>query len=350
VNPLYSIIQSLHIAHAQAHARVRYTVLAVILTCALPIAAQILSPPKAVGYVLPDGKVRIVGTPATQGIISKLDLLFEQSHPGVGFRFERADDNGAIDALILEATPFAPIDTIYSGGIAYSDIVKSPPFSIRLAHASLNARAAVSPLAVIVNPANPLAHISVVQAASIFTKPLRAPVYSFWSQLGVKGQLAQQPIQPVGLPWTDHYASEDRAFAEDVFFRKFGGAPPVDTYRMLKTYAEVAAFVAREPMAIGIVALNKVPAGVKVLGLTDGPFARDHTGSAEDIRSGRYPLDRYIYMNLRVQTGKPLDPFVRAYIEIVLSPAGQAAIADEGEGYIPLNLTELAEERNKLEE
>jgi phosphate transport system substrate-binding protein len=97
------------------------------------------------------------------------------------------------------------------------------------------------------------------------------------------------------------------------------------------------------------VALNKVPPGVKVLALTDGPFAREHAGSTEDIGSGRYPLDRYLYINLRVQTGKPLDPFVRAYIDTVLSPAGQAAIAEEGEGYIPLNSTEIAEEHAKLE-
>ena len=312
-------------------------------------AAQTVAPPKDAGYVLPDGTVRMVGAASMEGVITRLDELFVKTHPGVRFRYEKADNNGAIDALIFDATPLAPVGTVYGGGIAYSDIVKAPPFSVRIAHASLDAKAAVSPLAVIVNSANPLDHMSMAEVTSIFSKPVRALVLSHWKQAGVQGDFGESAMEPAGLPWSDHFASEDRAFGDDVFFRKFGGTAPVDTYRMFKTYAEVGAFVAHEPAAVGIIALNRVPSGVKVVTIVDGPFARRHAGDAADIRGGHYPLDRFLYLNARVQSGKPLDSFVRAYLDMALSPAGQAAIAAEGEGYIPLNATEAEEEQGKLE-
>lgn len=317
--------------------------------CAMAMAQDAVTPAKGAGYVLPDGTVRLIGSSAMEGIVAKLDALFAHAHPNVRFRYEKADNNGAIAALIFDATPFAPVSTIYGGGIAYSDIVKAAPFAVRIAHGSLDVQAKVSPLAVIVNTANPVDKLAMADVASMFSKPMRARVFAKWSQLGLTGASGEMMIEPVGLPWSDHYASEDRTFGEDVFYRKFGGAAPVDNYRMFKTYAQVADFVAREPGAIGIIELNKLTPGVKVVGLVEGAFGEPRKGTAEEIRSGHYPLDRYLYINARVQNGKPLDPLVREYLRMVLSPEGQAAIASEGEGYIPLNATELAEEQGKFE-
>jgi phosphate transport system substrate-binding protein len=327
--------------------------LAALLSCAglctVAIAQDVLTAPKGAGYVLPDGTIRIVGAASLEGVVGKLDALFVQSHPGLRFAYQKADNNGAIDALIFDATPFAPLSTVYGGGIAYSDIVKATPFAIRVAHGSLNPKAKVSPLAVIVNASNPVEKLTIAEVASVFSKPVRARVFTKWAQVGLKGEQAEILIEPAGLPWSDHYASEDRAFGDDVFFRKFGSAAPVDNYRMFKTYAEVVDFVSREHGAIGIVQLNKLSPGVKVVGLVDGPFGVARKGSAEEIRSGHYPLDRYLYVQARVQNEKPLDLVVREYLLMVLSPKGQAAIAAEGEGYLPLNAAELAEEQGKLE-
>ena len=307
------------------------------------------SPTPARGYVLPDGVVRIIGAPETEGIVQALNVLFEQSHPGLHLKFEKSNTLGSIDSLIFDATLIAPVVTPYGGGIAYSDIVKATPFSIRIAHASVSPTAALSPLAVIVNPVNPMDKISMDQLASIFSKPLRSPVFSYWRQLNVAGPLLLQPVSPAGLPWTDHYTSDDPAFGDDVFLRRFNGAAPADTYRMFQTYGEVAAFVAANPAAIGIVALNQITPGVKLLGITDGPLAKVRIPSAADIRSGHYPLDRYIYLYARVPKGKQMDALAFAYLQLALSPAGQAAIAAEHEGYLPLNPTEVSEEQSKFE-
>ena len=322
------------------------------LLCAVLCTAargQTQLPPKGTAYVLPDGTIRVVGSAAMEGVIAKLNALFVQTHPGLRFKYESADNNGAIDALIFEATPFAPVGTVYGGSIAYSDIVKAAPFAVRVAHGSLNPQAKVSPLAVVVNPANPVSQLSVADVAAMFTKQVRARVLSTWGQAGMTGAAAAMAIETAGLPWSDHYASEDRAFGDDVFFRKFGGAAPVDTYQMFKTYADVVDYVAREPGAVGIVQLNKVTPAVKVVGLVEGQFGKARTGSADDVRSGHYPLDRYLYLHARAQNGKPLDPMVLEYLRMVLSPEGQSVIAKEGEDYLPLNAIEIAEEQAKFE-
>jgi phosphate transport system substrate-binding protein len=313
------------------------------------LAQQSLAPKPGSGYVLRDGTVRIVGDAGMQRVIEALNVIFVAKHPGLKFRYEPADANGAISALIFDATAVAPIGSVYGGGIAYSDIVKAPPFSVRIAHGSLLPQAKISPLAVIVNPANPAKQLTLTQLASIFSKPARAPVYATWAQVGVKTAANTDLITPAGLPWSDHFASEDRTFGDEVFYRKFGGAPPVDDYSMFNTYAQVVRFVAHEPGAIGIVPINKVSAEVKTLAVPDGAFGIPREATTEEVKSGRYPLDRYLYLYLRVQTGKPLDPLVREYVEMVLSPDGQGAIAKEGEGYLPLSARELAEERNKFE-
>jgi phosphate transport system substrate-binding protein len=289
---------------------------AALLSAQTPIAQR-----KDAGYLMPDGSIRVVGAASTQGVTEKLDALFEQQHPGTHFTFQKADDNGAIDALIFDATPFAPLGTVYGGGIAYSDIVKAAPFSIRIAHASLSTDAKVSPLAVIVNASNPITKLTVADLASLFSKQLRARVLTKWGQVGLKGDQADTTVQPAGLPWTDHYRSEDRSFGDDTFFRKFSGAAPVDNYRMFRTYAEVVDFVSHEPSAIGIVEVNKLTPGVKVVSFVDGPFGIARRPDAAGIQSGHYPLDRYLYIQARVLTGKPLDPLVLEYLRMVLSPA-----------------------------
>jgi len=310
---------------------------------------QPVRPPAGSGYLLPDGTVRVIGSPDMVGVMAKLDALYTQTHPGTKIVYQTGNNDAAIYSLEFDATPLAPITTYFGGSLTYADIARGPALSIRIAHASLAPAAKVSPLAIIVNPANPIANLSLAKAASIFTQQMRQPVFATWAQAGIKTELGAQAIVPCGLPWSDHYASEDTAFAEDIFFRKFGGQPPVNTYRFFSTYDDVVRFVAQTPAAIGIVELNHVTTGVKVVGVTETPLGRPQTGTQEQIDAGHYPLDRFLYINLHVTSGKPLDAFVQEYMRLVLSPEGQQAIAGSGEGYMPLNAAELDAERAKLE-
>jgi phosphate transport system substrate-binding protein len=303
-----------------------------------------VKPTPGAGYLMPDGSIRIIGLGDMQGVVAKLNDFFAKTHPGTRFTYVKSDSLGSIYSLIFDATAFAPAGIVYPSNLTYTDIVHGPPFSIRVAHGSLNPSAEVSPLAIIVNRSNPLSKLSMAQAASIFTQPARAHVFSRWSQLGIAGPLAAQAIHPCGLPWTDHYPSEDTNFGEFFFFRKLNAAPPVETYTMLKTYADVVAAVSADPSAIGVTTLNRVTDAVKVIAISDNDLKLAMTGTTADIRSGQYPLDRDLYLYARVVSGKPLDPFVREYLRMVLSREGQEIVGREAHGYIPLNSLEVQED------
>lgn len=313
-----------------------------------PAFAQV-TPPRDAGYLLPDGSIRIVGLDDMEGIISRWNNLFIRTHPGVRFAYVKGESLAAIYALIFDSTAFAPVGAEYLGGLAYSDVVQGPPFSIRVAHASLNPKAKVSPLAVIVNKSNPIENLTISQIASIFTQSARRRGITHWSQIGLKGDLGTREIHPCGLPWTDHYPSEDSGFAQFMFVRKMGGGPPVRNYGMFRTYAEVVKNVSEDPLSMGITSLNRITPGVKAVGLAGGELGGSSRGSAEDIRAGRYALDRYLYIYGRLVSGKRFDPFVREYMRMVLSREGQEIIAQEPHGYLPLNAVEIGEELVKLQ-
>jgi phosphate transport system substrate-binding protein len=67
---------------------------------------------------------------------------------------------------------------------------------------------------------------------------------------------------------------------------------------------------------------------------------------AASIEAGRYPLDRFVYLYLRLAKGAAPDPLAVDYVRLALSDAGQRATA--AAGFIPLNPTQRAAEQQKL--
>lgn len=311
---------------------------------------QPAAPPPKAGYLLADGSVQIVAFDDMIGILGRLDAIFTRSHPGVKFTLRPANSLAALQSLVFDASAFAPVGTDTLGGaeVAYNAIVRGEPWIVRVAHASLAPAARLGPLAVIAHPSNPLDRLTIDQVARIFTDTMRKPNLSHWGQVGVAGSLADREIHPYGLPWSDHLPSEDPTFGDFLFTRKLGGGPPVPNYDMAPTSAEVVARVAADPLALGLVALNRVTPGVKIVGLAANSWAHPSRGSAGDIVAGRYPLDRPLYIFVRRLPGQPIDPFVLEYLRLALSREGQEAIATEPHGYLPLNALEVREELEKL--
>ena len=306
-----------------------------------------VSPAPGAGFVSSDGTIRIVGLDDMEGIVSGLNALYTKTHPGAHFSYTKSNSLASIYTLIFDATAFAPAAIVYPSNLTYTDIVHGPPFSVRVAHGSLNPAAKVSGLAIVVNKANPISSLSMSQVASIFTQSARTRVLSQWSQV-TKGA-PSAGIHPVGLPWTDHYPSEDLTFGEFFFFNKLSGAPPVNNYSVVRSYDAVVSAVAADVNAIGVTALNRVTPDVKVVAITDSDLRAPMTGTLAEIATGKYPLDRDLYLYVRVVSGKPLDPFVKEYLRMMLSPEGQQVIRNEAHGYIPLNATEVQEDLNALQ-
>ncbi len=86
--------------------------------------------------------------------------------------------------------------------------------------------------------------------------------------------------------------------------------------------------------------------GVKMLALAPTADAAPVALTEENIRTGRYPLDRYLLVHAR----RPLEPWIREFLGFVLSGEGQDIIARGTLGYLPLNAAEAAAERVNLNE
>ena len=312
------------------------------------LAAASLSAEPPPGYVLANGAVQIVGQAELQGPIEALDRLYSNSHPATRFAFAPSDDLAAIQSLTYGASALAPVGAKFpSGAMGPYQIEVGEPFGIRIAHASVRPGAAISPAAIIVHPGNPLAKLSAGQAARIFSPAGRQPALTHWGQLGLAGSLQSEAIHPCGLPESDHYPSEDAAFSEHVYQEKFGPVPAFN-YQRFETYAEVIRQVAGDPDAIGVIPLSRVTPAVKVVAIAGDAWTEPSAGSAEDIVAGRYAYDRYLYIYARRKPHQPLDPLVRDYLRLVLSPEGQQAVANATTGYLPLNSTEIGEELARI--
>src|ERR1019366_4527230 len=115
-------------------------------------------------------------------------------------------------------------------------------------------------------------------------------------------------------------------------------------FRGFAQSAEVVSAVAADPLALGFAAINRVTPDVKVLAVAPTERAAPVALTEENVRTGRYPLDRF----LLIYAQTPLDPLVREYLRLVLSREGQEAIAADALGYLPLSAEEAAAERAKL--
>ena len=300
--------------------------------------AGIGGPPPRPAYVEADGAVRIVGYNDMRWMLEALDRQFARTHPGARFDLLLKGTRTAPAALADGSSLFAPMGAEFTDQALreYRRRVGAEPLRFRVAHAALDPRARSSPLAIYVNPANPLRAISMRQLRAIFTSPGQLIE---GAQLGLGGAWAHWRIRPCGL-------AADTALG--VFMRRhhFGGAGYVDGYRGFRESAAVLRHVAADPAALCFADLNQANPGVRVVGIRLPAGAGVSRGSPQAIVSGRYPLDRHLYVYLRAPAAA--DPLACAYLALMLSTQGQRIIATAAPGYLPLSDAERASERRRL--
>lgn len=328
--------------------------LALLITAiAAPAQTSRTSPAAKAGYLLATGAVQIVAASALAPPVRALNQLYGSTHPAIHFALLEGDNYSAMAALTFDRSAFAPLGSPFTRiGLGDNLKIAAEPLGIRIAHASLSPEgrnsAAVPMLGIIVNSANPIASLSLPQLTRIFAVGAPGGDIVTWSQAGLTGLLGDRPIHPAGPLPSDEQASEDPQAGEFLSDR-MGGLNMNHMYAALPQYSEVVHRVAEDPTAIGIVALNQPLTGVKVIALRNSDTGPAIQPTAAEIAAGHYPLDRFVYIYLRLGKGAPLDEFARDYVRAALSEAGQQAIATSSTRYLPLNAAEQAEESEKLE-
>jgi phosphate transport system substrate-binding protein len=320
---------------------------------------QPVPPSHGRGYVLPDGSVQIVGFDDMAGMVAKWDQEFSRTHPGIKFTPVLRGNGTAVPAITYDTAAFAP----EGGGATLLELLpyekiygsKKDPVAaliIRVGHGSLNPAAKMSPLGIVVNKSNPIKSLTVQQVASIFSTGSGTGDVTNWSQIGMGGSLADKPIHPTGLYWDAYQRPEDPYMGEYMMYRQMGAFPGYvfsPNYEQFLHYSDVVKKVASDPLAIGIVALNKVDASVRVVPLVESDGHTLTTGSVRDLIADRYPYERDLYIYIRREPGTPFDPLVKEYMRLILSRQGQEAIALDPKGYLPLNAADVKMELDKLD-
>jgi phosphate transport system substrate-binding protein len=306
------------------------------------------TPPQGAGYVLPDGTVHIIsGNRGIGTVLEGFNALFARTHPATKFRidYNREGNSVNIAALAHGITMVAPLgrETNWLEQATYRNIVGGEPVAIKIAHGTLTSPRMTAGLAIYVNKDNPIRKLTMDQLTRIFTTGAPGGDLTHWGQLGASGEWAGRPIHIYGTP-------ESSGYGYFMLKNKWGERPFAPGYESFELAAQIVKRLGEDTDGIGFSGQGFLTPDTRLVALAENAEGPYMVGTEEEVASGRYPLDRSVDLAIRRVPREPLDPFVKEYMRLILSREGQAIVAAEADGYVPLNATQVAEERAKLED
>ena len=297
--------------------------------------ARAFENPSDAAYVRADGAIAIVGYNDMHDLLEAIVARFTAAHPGARVVLDLPGTRFAPAALAAGTSALAPMGAELSPAqlALYRKATGSDPLEFRVAHASLDPRALSGPLAIFVHRDNPVTALSLEQVARAFSgEAVR------WADLGAAGEWADRPVHAYGL---ERETALALFLQQSVLERRSFGPAMVGFPQSI----DVVRRVGEDPLSIGFAAAMRTTPSVRIVALaargSDTPVAP----TAESIVAGRYPLDRF----LLIYAQRPLNPFAREFLRLVLSREGQEAVAASPQGYLPLSAKDAAVERAKLE-
>ena len=295
-------------------------------------------------YLDAAGAVRIAGADNASVIVEGFDALFAKTHPGAKFSLQLKGTGTGIPNLTHGVAAFVVMGRGVTPNelVPYQKIVGMKPLEIRIAHTAYASQSLATSLAVYVNKANPISRLTLADVSRMFTTDNPGGDATLWGQVGEEGPWAKARIHPVAGSMHAGFGS----YLEAVHFANRPLAPQVEEYG---NTAEVLKRVGEDTLAVGIAATGRTDPGVKVVALAAQSGGAYSIGDSADAVADRYPFGRYLYVYVRREPNKPLDPFVSEYLRLVLSKEGQEIIAAQANGYLPLSAKDAALETAKLE-
>jgi len=308
-----------------------------------PVSVERSLPQQNAAYLLPDGSVALGGAEHVSHILKQLSTRFSVSHPNIRFTDVGKGTTSAVPLLTYDRILFGSmgrgIDPLEAA--AYAKIVGAPPLEIRIAHTSDDtSNHLATSLAVYVHHTNPITRFTMSQLRRVMTVGNPEGDVSRWGQLGLDKPWHERTIHRYGTaPFT--------GFGSYMQSEQYDGRALAPNYEVYENTKTILARLEQDPAGIAVAALGSKSPNLRQLALASG---EDYSlGSREDVRLGRYPLGRYLLVYLRKRPGLPVDPLAKTYMQLVLSPEGQAIIAAQENGYIPLTSDEAAAELAKLD-
>jgi phosphate transport system substrate-binding protein len=237
------------------------------------------------------GSLTITGSTSVTPFAEHLAELYQHEHPGAVINIQGLGSSAGIRAAI---------DGVAEIGMSSREL--KPEELAQLDQVVI----AHDALALIVNPANPIDHLSGEQIRAIFTGALRS-----WAEVG------GQP-RPIVLVSREAGSGTFGAFEELVM----QGKPITSTALRQGSNGAIRQIVAEDPNAIGYISLGIVDSTVKALAIDDVQPSTAH------VEAGQYRLVRPFLFVWRKHSS--LSPLATDFVDYVLSPAGQAELEQAG--------------------
>jgi phosphate transport system substrate-binding protein len=279
------------------------------------------------------GNINSVGSDTMNNMMALWAETFRKMYPNVRIQIEGKGSSTAPPALIAGTSQFGPM----SRAMRSTEIDQ---FEAKYGYKPTQLRTAYDALAVYVNKDNPLEKLTLAQVDAAFSKTRRrgGKNAATWGDLGLTGDWAGRPISLYGR----NSASGTYGFFKEHTLKN---GDYKDTVKEQPGSASVVQGVTEDRFGIGYSGIGYKTSGVKALGLAEG--TEFFEGGYDNVKSGKYPLSRYLYIYINKAPGKPLDPLVKEFARLIFSKEGQEVVIKDG--YLPLPASIVAEELKKLD-
>lgn len=247
------------------------------------------------------GTITIQGSDTMVNLATAWAEKFMDENPDVEVTVQGGGSGTGIAALINGTVDFANA----SREMKEEEIAEAESKGVK----PVEHKVAIDGIAVIVNAANPVEALTMEQLGKIFRGEI-----TNWKEVG-------GPDKPIVLLSRDSSSGTYEYFKEEVVGKDKEYAK---TAKLLPSSQAIVDEVKANEAGIGYVGLGYITDDVKVVAI-DGVKA-----SVETAKDGSYPIARYLYM----YSNGEVDGLLKAYLDWILGPEGQALVADEG--FVPL--------------
>jgi phosphate transport system substrate-binding protein len=288
----------------------------------------------------PAGVIRVWGSAQMADLAGHWQRGFSRRHPEVKFENHMYGAVSAIAGLYTRVADIVVSREIWPvERLAFEQVMGYPPTAIEVATGSFDVPTKSDSLEIFVHRDNPLTRLTLAQAEAIFGCDQSAAADA-WSDLGLRGDWARQPIHAYAY-LSDNAGSR---FFRDVALhgagnwncrvKEFGNQTAADGKR-IDAGRLILDALAGDRYGIAISNIHYTRPEVKALELAvdaRGPFVAP---TRENVQKRTYPLTRSVYVFLNRPPNRKADAKVEEFLRYVLSPEGQRDVSAEGV-YLPL--------------
>ena len=281
------------------------------------------------------GNLSSIGSDTMNNMMTFWAEACRKMYPNVKIQVEGKGSTTAVPALREGTAQFGPM----SREMRATEIDQ---FEAKYGYKPTQLKTAYDALAVYVHKDNPIEKLTLAQVEAIFSKTRRRGYkedVKTWGQLGLTGDWASRPISLYGL---------NAASGTYGFFKEFAlkNGDYKTTVKEQPGSASVVQGITGDRFGIGYSGIGYKTSGVKLVPISDAPAGPVSAGTYDDVRSGKYPLARFLYVYVNKAPGKPLAPIVAEFIKLIYSKEGQQEVIKDG--YMPLTAAQAQAELAKI--